>query len=421
MNPASETIKNTDVPFSSGELKSIRNDFPILGKTINGYPLVYLDNAASSQMPKEVLDRLIAYHSFEHANVHRGIHTLSQDATNEFEEARKKVQRFIGAQEPYEVIWTGGTTDSINMIAQIYGRMFINEGDEVIVSEMEHHANIVSWQIVCEEKKAFLKVIPINQNGELIIDECKKLFNEHTKIVALTHISNVLGTINPVHEIIEIAHKHNVPVLLDGAQAAAHIPVNVKELDCDFYAFSGHKMFGPTGIGVLYGKKEWLEMLPPYRGGGEMIDRVTFEKTTYNELPYKMEAGTPSIAASIALGTAVDYIQSIGIERIEAYENYLLDYATEKLNEIDGLEIIGNATEKSSIISFMLDGIHPHDVGTLLDQQGIAIRTGHHCAQPLMDRYNIPATSRVSFSIFNTTEEIDKLAEGIRKVQKLFD
>lgn len=419
MSTTSDTLHLKTI-FSEKQLKTIRGDFPVLNRKINGYPLVYFDNAASSQMPKPVLDRLISYHRNEHANVHRGIHTLSQEATNFFEEARIKVRKFIGAKEDGEVIWTSGTTDSINMIAQIYGRMFINEGDEVIVSEMEHHANIVSWQIICEQKGASLKVIPIDDKGDLILEEYECLLNDKTKMVAITHVSNVLGTVNPVHEIIKMAHEKNIPVLLDGAQSAPHMPVNMQELDCDFYAFSGHKMFGPTGIGVLYGKKEWLEILPPFRGGGEMIERVTFEKTTYNELPFKMEAGTPSIAAAITLGAAVDYINQTGIENIEAYEKYLLDYATRRLSETKGVKILGEAREKASIISFMLDGIHPHDVGTLLDQQGIAIRTGHHCAQPLMDRFNIPATSRVSFSIFNTVDEINKLVTGIKKVQEIF-
>ncbi len=419
MSTTSDTLHKKPV-FNDVEIQAIRDEFSVLNRSVNGYPLVYFDNAASSQMPKPVLDRLIEYHSNEHANVHRGIHTLSQEATNFFEEAREKVSKFINAREDAEIIWTSGTTDSINMIAQIYGRMFINEGDEVIVSEMEHHANIVSWQMICEQKGACLKVIPIDDKGDLILEEYKRLLNEKTKMVAVTHVSNVLGTVNPVKEIIQLAHERNIPVLLDGAQSAPHIPVDMQELDCDFYAFSGHKMFGPTGIGVLYGKKEWLEVLPPYRGGGEMIDRVTFEKTTYNELPFKMEAGTPSIAASIALGAAIDYINRIGIENIEGYEKFLLNYATEKFSKLDGIKILGEAKEKASIISFMVEDIHPHDVGTLLDQQGIAIRTGHHCAQPLMDRFDIPATSRVSFSIFNTTKEIDKLILAIKKVQEIF-
>lgn len=419
MSTTSDTLHKKPV-FNDVEIQAIRDEFSVLNRSVNGYPLVYFDNAASSQMPKPVLDRLIEYHSNEHANVHRGIHTLSQEATNFFEEAREKVSKFINAREDAEIIWTSGTTDSINMIAQIYGRMFINEGDEVIVSEMEHHANIVSWQMICEQKGACLKVIPIDDKGDLILEVYKRLLNEKTKMVAVTHVSNVLGTVNPVKEIIQLAHERNIPVLLDGAQSAPHIPVDMQELDCDFYAFSGHKMFGPTGIGVLYGKKEWLEVLPPYRGGGEMIDRVTFEKTTYNELPFKMEAGTPSIAASIALGAAIDYINRIGIENIEGYEKFLLNYATEKFSKLDGIKILGEAKEKASIISFMVEDIHPHDVGTLLDQQGIAIRTGHHCAQPLMDRFDIPATSRVSFSIFNTTKEIDKLILAIKKVQEIF-
>ncbi|HKJ34177.1 MAG TPA: cysteine desulfurase [Balneolales bacterium] len=418
------TLTNVDNKQNSllkdWDVEQFRSDFPVLNQMVNDSPLIYFDNAASSQMPQKVIDRLVTYHSHEHANVHRGIHYLSQKATTAFEEARTKVQHFIGASDSSEIIWTSGTTDSINLVAQTYGRSFMEEGDEIIISEMEHHANIVSWQILCDQNGAKLKVIPIDDNGDLILEEYEKLLNDRTKIVAITHISNVLGTINPVKKVIERAHSKGVPVLLDGAQSAPHMPVNVQDLDCDFYAFSGHKMHGPTGIGVLYGKKEWLDQMPPYRGGGEMIDEVTFEKTTYNDLPFKFEAGTPSIAASIALGTAIDYLNEIGMDRIAAYEDHLLDYATKKLQNLDGIKIVGTAKEKSSIISFMLDDIHPHDVGTLLDQQGIAIRTGHHCAQPLMTRFNIPATSRASFALFNTEEEIDKLVEGLRKVKKIF-
>ena len=413
-------IKGNNALLKDWNVESIRKDFPILTRQVYDKPLVYLDNAASSQMPQTVIDRLVAYHSHEHANVHRGIHYLSQKATTAFEEARIKVQNFIGADDSSEIIWTGGTTDAINLVAQTYGKTFMKEGDEIIISEMEHHANIVSWQILCEQNGARLKVIPIDDNGDLILEEYENLLNDRTRMVAITHISNVLGTINPVKEVISMAHERDIPVLLDGAQGAPHIPVNVKELDCDFYAFSGHKMQGPTGIGVLYGKRKWLEKMPPYRGGGEMIDKVTFEKTTYNDLPFKFEAGTPSIAASIALGSAIDYLENIGMNRIEAYEMQLLEYATEILQHIDGVKIIGTANRKSSIISFMIDDIHPHDVGTLLDRQGIAIRTGHHCAQPLMTRFNIPATSRASFALFNTDKEIDKLAEGIKKVQQIF-
>lgn len=420
MTPEAKILSDKKLSNPALDVDAIRRDFPILGRKIHDKPLVYLDNAASSQMPKPVIDRLVRYHSYEHANVHRGIHTLSQDATDAFEDARRKVQRFIGAEDPAEVIWTSGTTDSINLVAQTYGRKFIGEEDEIIISEMEHHANIVSWQLACERSGARLRIIPINEAGELEIDRFRALLNNRTKLVAIAHISNVLGTINPVNEIIREAHEKGVPVLLDGAQAVLHTPVDMHELDCDFYAFSGHKMLGPTGIGVLYGKKDLLEQMPPYRGGGEMIDRVTFEKTTYNALPFKMEAGTPSIAAAITLGAAIDYIENIGIDRIVSYEHRLLEYATERIGALDGVRILGTASNKSSIISFLMDGIHPHDVGTLLDQQGIAIRTGHHCAQPLMDRYRIPATSRASFALYNTEAEVDRLVEGISKVREIF-
>lgn len=422
MRSTTHIIPDKDRISRTRDMGDLRKDFPILGRKIHDKPLVYLDNAASTQMPRPVIDRLIHYHSFEHANVHRGIHTLSQEATDAFEEAREKIRTYIGAGDTSEVIWTSGTTDAINLVAQTYGRTFIDRGDEVVISEMEHHANIVSWQLICEQRGAKLKVIHVSDTGELDLDHYRSLLNDRTKMVAVAHISNVLGTVNPVDIIIREAHEKGIPVLLDGAQGVLHIPLDVHELDCDFYAFSGHKMLGPTGIGVLYGKKEWLDNLPPYRGGGEMIDRVTFEKTTYNTLPFKMEAGTPSIAAAITLGAAVDYINSIGgVKWMAAHEQDLLEYATGRLEEIGGLKIVGNAAEKASIVSFVLDGIHPHDVGTLLDQQGIAIRTGHHCAQPLMDRYNIPATSRASFALYNTREEIDRLAAGIRRVQEIFE
>lgn len=422
MNPMTNIVQDKSKTDTKWDMNAIRQDFPILAREVHGKPLVYLDNAASSQMPRQVIDRLVHYHSFEHANVHRGIHTLSQEATDAFEESRRKIQQFIGADDYSEVIWTAGTTDAINMVAQTYGRQFIGQGDEVVISEMEHHANIVSWQLICEQQGANLKVIRVNDAGELDLDHYRSLLNNRTKMVAVAHISNVLGTVNPVEHIIHEAHDKGIPVLLDGAQGVLHTPVNVRKLDCDFYAFSGHKMLGPTGIGVLYGKKDWLEKLPPYQGGGEMIDRVTFAKTTYNVLPFKMEAGTPSIAAAVTLGSSVDYIRSMGgIERIASHEDKLLDYATKRLSEIEGLRIIGNARRKASIISFVMEGIHPHDVGTLLDQQGIAIRTGHHCAQPLMDRYNIPATSRASFALYNTRVEIDSLIEGIQRVKEIFE
>ena len=401
-------------------IEQIRADFPILGLQVSGKPLVYLDNAASSQMPQSVIDRIMTYQSREHANIHRAVHYLSELATEEFEAARSKVQHFLKAKESREIIFTRGTTEAINLVMHGYGRAFIGKGDEIILSGLEHHSNIVPWQMLAQEKGAVLRVIPMNDNGELLIAEFEALFNEKTKFLSLTHMSNALGTINPVKEMIAFAHRHGVPVLLDGAQAAPHQPVDVQDLDCDFYAFSGHKLCGPTGIGVLYGKAQLLEKMQPYQGGGDMMLSVTFEKTIYNVIPAKFEAGTPPIMAAIALGAAIDYLSGIGLAEIQAYEKTLLDYATSLVSTMDGVRIIGTAANKAAVLSFEIRGVHPHDVGTIMNEEGIAIRTGHHCAQPVMQRFNVPATARASFAFYNTKEEIDKLVDGIKKVQRIF-
>ena len=414
-------MPNTSVNIATSiNWKTIRNQFPVLQQEVNGKPLVYLDNGASSQMPKQVIDRLNDYHSNEHANVHRGIHSLSQKATDAFEATREKVKSFINAGSQEEVIFTTGTTDSINLVAQSYGRTYLKEGDEIIVSQMEHHANIVPWQMVAEQTGAVLKVIPMDEDGNLMMDAFHALLSEKTAIVALIHVSNALGTINPVEEIIEAAHEKNAVVLIDGAQSVPHTKVDVQALDADFYTFSAHKMCGPTGFGILYGKKDLLNKMPPYRGGGDMIDKVTFEKTTYNDLPHKFEAGTPPIAAGIGLGTAIDFLNEIGMENIARREAELLDYATKKLSTIDGLRFVGQAKEKASVISFLLDGIHPTDAGTIMDKEGIAVRTGHHCAQPVMDYYNIPGTLRASISFYNNEDDIDRLAEAIIYTKEFF-
>jgi len=398
----------------------IRSDFPVLGLQVSGKPLVYLDNAASSQMPQAVINRIVHYQTQEHSNIHRAVHYLSELATKEFEAARTKVQQFLNAKEAREIIFTRGTTEAINLVMHGYGRSFIGKGDEIILSGLEHHANIVPWQMLAEEKGAVLRVIPMNDAGELLIDQFEALFNKRTKFLALSHVSNALGTINPVKEMVAFAHKHGVPVLLDGAQAAPHQVLDMQELDCDFYAFSGHKMCGPTGIGVLYGKERLLEKMQPYQGGGDMILSVTFEKTTYNVIPAKFEAGTPPIMAAIALGAAIDYLCGIGMANIAAYEHELLEYATERVSAMGGVRIIGTAAKKAAVLSFEIKGVHPHDVGTILNSDGIAIRTGHHCAQPVMQRFHVPATARASFSFYNTKQEIDKLVAGIHKVQEMF-
>ena len=398
----------------------VRKDFPILQTYVHGKPLVYLDNAATSQKPISVIRKAQEYYSTMNSNIHRGVHALSGVSTEAFETARIKIKKFINALGKNEIIFTRGATESINLVAQTFGRSNLNEGDEVIISEMEHHSNIVPWQLICNEKKAKLKVIPINDDGELILEEYEKLLSDRTKIVSVVYCSNSLGTVNPVRKIIKAAHKKGIPVLIDAAQAVNHLPIDVQELDCDFLVFSGHKIYGPTGIGVLYGKVNLLDSMPPYQGGGDMISKVTFEKTTYNELPHKFEAGTPNIAGAIGLGEAIDYVSRIGIGNISLHEKELLDYATEAVQSVPGLKIIGTASEKVSVLSFVLDDVHPHDIGTFLDFEGIAIRTGHHCTQPVMDRFKIPATSRASFAMYNTTEEIDVLVNGLNKIIKVF-
>jgi len=408
-----------DKAITNVNFEKIRNEFPVLQTEMNGNPLVYLDNAASSQMPQLVSERIQQYHATEHANVHRGIHTLSQKATDAFEESRKKLSRFINVGDDGQIIYTYGTTDAINLVSYTF-QDFLGEGDEILISHMEHHSNIVPWQLAAKKTGAKLKVIPIDDRGQLVWDDFLRLLSNRTRIISVMHICNSLGTINPVKKIINIAHQHDIPVLIDGAQAAPHLNLDMEQLDADFYAFSGHKMCGPTGIGALYAKNEWLERLPPFRGGGEMIDKVTFEETTYAEAPHKFEAGTPPIAAAIGLGAAADYLNDIGMEEIEAREQELLDYATEKIKQIDGIRIIGEADEKASLISFMMGDIHPHDIGTILDQQGIAIRTGHHCAQPVMQHFDIPATARASFSFYNNDHDVDRLREGLKKVKELF-
>jgi len=402
------------------DVERIRADFPVLHQTVNGKPLIYLDNSASSQVPQVVIDRGSVYLKQEHSNIHRGVHYLSQRATTAYEGAREKVKRFINARESRECIFVRGATEGINLVMYGYGRKFVGEGDEIVISAMEHHANIVPWQMLCEEKGARLRVIPMNDAGELLLDDYNVLLNERTKLVSLIHVSNALGTINPVKEMIAQAHKYGVPVLIDGAQAAPHMPVDVQDLDCDFYVFSGHKMYAPTGSGIVYGKAELLEKMNPFQGGGDMIKTVTFEKTTYAELPNKLEAGTPAIASQIGLGAAIDYLDSIGREQAAAYEAELLRYATERVSAIEGVRIIGTAKNKASVLSFVIDDIHPHDIGTILDQEGIAVRAGHHCAQPVMQRFNVPATARASFAFYNTKEEIDVLARTIEKVIEIF-
>lgn len=402
------------------DVDTIRENFPILSQLVHGKPLVYLDNAATSQKPTSVIDAVTRYYSNENSNIHRGVHLLSERATKEYEDVRIKVQGFINGAQSKEIIFVRGTTEAINLVANSYGRSNVNAGDEVLITAMEHHSNIVPWQMLCEEKGARLVVAPINDDGELILEEFEKLLNEKTKIISVAHISNALGTINPVRGIVEIAHRHNIPVILDGAQAAPHTRIDVQELDCDFYTFSGHKVYGPTGVGVLYGKARLLDAMPPYQGGGDMIASVTFEKTTYNTLPYKFEAGTPNIAGTIGLGAAIDYVNQIGLPRIAKYEEELLAYGTEALSRISGLRLIGTAKEKAGILSFVLEGVHPHDVGTILDREGIAIRTGHHCAMPLMERFGVPATARASLAFYNTRGEIDALVAGINKVKEVF-
>lgn len=399
-------------------IETIRKDFPILSRKVNGYPLVYLDNAATSQTPKQVIDVIVDYYSRYNANIHRGIHSLSQEATDAFENSRSTIQKHLNAKYSHEIIFTSGTTHSINIVANGFSSI-LKKGDEILVSAMEHHSNIVPWQMLCERTGAILKVIPMNHQGELIVSNFEVLLSSRTKLVVCNHVSNALGTINPIKEIIDLGHQFGAAILIDGAQAAPHLAVDVQELEADFYTLSGHKICGPTGIGVLYGKETWLNKLPPYQGGGEMISEVTFEKTTYADLPHKFEAGTPNIAGGIALGAAIDYLNGFGLHYIAAYEHELLSYATKKLSAIEGLEIYGQASEKTSVISFNIKGIHPYDIGSILDKLGIAVRTGHHCAQPIMDYYNIPGTIRASFCFYNTLDEVDRLVEGVLKAKSM--
>ena len=404
----------------SFDVARIREDFPVLHQMVNGKPLVYLDNAATTQKPQAVIDALVRYYSADNSNVHRGVHTLSQRATEDYDSGRSKARQFLNAASDEEIIFVKGTTDGINLVAHSYARQHLGEGDEIIISTMEHHSNIIPWQVLCQEKGAHLRVIPISDAGELLMDEYEILLSSRTKLVAITHVSNVLGTVNPIKQIVEMAHSQGVPVLVDGAQATPHMPVDVQKLGCDFYVFSGHKIYGPTGIGVLYGKAELLEAMPPYQLGSDMIKSVTFERTVYNDLPYKFEAGTPNIAGVIGMGAAIDYLTEIGMDRIDNYEHGLLEYGTECLSGIDGVKIVGNAPGKASVLSFVMDCAHPHDIGTILDTEGVAIRTGHHCAQPLMNRYGVPATARASLSFYNTRDEVDLLVKAIDRVIEVF-
>jgi cysteine desulfurase/selenocysteine lyase len=406
-----------EAPFN---VYRIREDFPILKQKVRGKPLIYLDNAATSQKPQAVLDTLLRYYTSENSNVHRGVHFLSELATKGYEDARFNIQRFINAADFREIIFVRGTTEAVNLVAHTYGRQHVRGGDEIVISALEHHSNIVPWQMLCESKGASLRVVPINDKGELILEEYEKLLSPKTRLVAVNHVSNALGTVNPIRKMIELAHQQGIPVLVDGAQAVPHTQADVRDLDCDFYAFSGHKVYGPTGIGVLYGKATLLETMPPFQGGGDMISSVTFEKTTYNKIPYKFEAGTPNIAGVIGLGVAIDYLTSIGVEAVAVYEHGLLEYATNAISSVPGVRLIGTAREKAAVVSFVLDGVHPHDVGTILDQESIAIRAGHHCAQPVMDRFGVPATVRASLGLYNTREEIDTLVAGLRKVSEVF-
>lgn len=402
------------------DVEAIRKDFPVLSQKVHGKPLVYFDNAATSQKPQGVIDTVHRYLSTYNSNIHRGVHDLSERATEAYETGRKKVQQFVNAADSCEIVFVRGTTEAINLVAYSFGRKHVEAGDEIVITAMEHHSNIVPWQILCKETGAVLRVVPINDAGELPVDEYEKFLTPRTRLVSVVHVSNSLGTINPVREVIHLAHRHGIPVLVDGAQAAPHLRVDVRDLDCDFYAFSGHKVFGPTGIGVLYGRAELLEAMPPYQGGGDMIKSVTFEKTLYNDLPYKFEAGTPHIAGVIGLGAAIDYVNGVGLERIATYEHELLEHATTALSNIPGLRIIGTAREKASLISFVLDGVHAHDVGTVLDHEGVAIRAGHHCTMPVMQRFGIPATARASLAFYNTKEEIDILVRAIHKAVEMF-
>jgi cysteine desulfurase/selenocysteine lyase len=413
-------MKGSPVQVSPFDVERLRRDFPILRTSVRGKPLIYLDNAATTQKPQVMIDALRRYYEAQNANIHRGVHYLSELGTKLYEDVRQKAKDFVRADDWREVIFVKGTTEAINLVASTYGRSRVNEGDEIVISGMEHHSNIVPWQMLCGEKNAKLRVIPLNDAGELLLDEYERLLTPTTRLVAVAHVSNALGTVNPLRQIIAMAHAKGIPVLVDGAQAVPHMKVDVRELDCDFYAFSAHKMYGPTGIGILYGKSSFLQDMPPYQGGGDMIKSVTFEKTLFNDLPYKFEAGTPNIADTIAFGATLDYLQSLDWTTLTQYEHDLLTYATEQLTEIRGLKVIGTAREKAGVLSFTLENIHPHDIGTILDQEGIAVRTGHHCAQPVMIRYDVPATVRASFAFYNTREEVDALVRGIHKVVEVF-
>ncbi|MGE5323581.1 MAG: SufS family cysteine desulfurase [Actinomycetota bacterium] len=419
MSTVAKTPREIQSAPRAYDVRKVRDDFSILHQQVHGKPLVYLDNAATTQKPLAVIEAIERYYARDNSNIHRGVHELSERATNAYEKARAGVQRFINAADAREVIFLRGATEAINLVAQTYGRKHVAAGDEVLITAMEHHSDIVPWQMLCEEKGAKLRVAPINERGELVLDEFERLLTAKTKMVAVGHLSNALGTINPIRKIVKMAHAQNVPVLVDGAQAAPRMKVDVQDLDCDFYAVSGHKMYAPTGIGFLYGKARLLDAMPPWQGGGDMIASVTFDKTVYNRLPYKFEAGTPNIAGTIALGAAVEYLNSLGIERIEEHEADLLAYATQEVEKIPGVTIVGTAREKAGVLSFVMEDIHPHDIGTILDSEGIAVRTGHHCAQPVMQRYNIPATARASFGLYNTREEVDALVRGIRKVREV--
>jgi cysteine desulfurase/selenocysteine lyase len=418
MSTVAKTPPQVRAP-SAFDVHKVRRHFPILHQTVHGKPLVYLDNAATTQKPLAVIEAIENYYRRDNANIHRGVHTLSERATASYEKVRIAAQKFLNAADAKEIIFVRGTTEAINLVAQSYGRKNVNAGDEVLITAMEHHSNIVPWQMLCEEKGAHLRVAPMNDRGELMLEAFEKLLGPKTKIVAVGHLSNALGTINPVREIVRMAHARNIPVLVDGAQAAPRMQVDVQDLDCDFYAISGHKLYGPTGIGILYGKTRLLEAMPPYQGGGDMIASVTFDKTVYNRLPYKFEAGTPNIADTIGLGAAIEYLNGLGLEQIERHEADLLSYATKSVEAIPGVRLVGTAREKAGVLSFVMDEIHPHDIGTILDNEGIAIRTGHHCAQPVMQRFNIPATARASFGLYNTRDEIDVLVAGIHKVREV--
>jgi cysteine desulfurase / selenocysteine lyase len=415
------TLAASSRPVTAFDVQRVRRDFPILNQTIHGKPLVYLDNAATTQKPQAVIDAMVRSYAEDNANIHRGVHLLSERATQAYELAREKVQQFLNAAQSREIIFVRGTTEAINLVAATYGRAHVARGDEVLITEMEHHSNIVPWQLLCEEKGAELKVLPITDEGELRIDLLEGLLTDRTRMVAVNHVSNSLGTINPIKTIVEKAHNRGIPVLVDGAQAVAHIPVDVQALGADFYAMSGHKLFGPTGVGILYGRLSLLEAMPPYQGGGDMISAVTFKKTTYNVVPNKFEAGTPNIAGAVGLGAAIDYLGTLDSASVRAYEEDLLSYGTKALTAVPGIRLIGTAAQKTSVLSFVMENVHPHDIGTILDQEGVAIRTGHHCTQPLMERMGVPATARASLALYNTKEEIDALVRALDKVREIFD